>query len=81
MNSNPKEVKERSNLLEIEAGRLKEKLDKGEDIFVLDVRSPEEHKAWKLSYHKYQDIPVIPLDKLSNSQRSVLDEIPKGGEP
>jgi glyoxylase-like metal-dependent hydrolase (beta-lactamase superfamily II)/rhodanese-related sulfurtransferase len=69
-----------NNPLEIEATRLKEKLDKGEDVFILDVRSPEEHKAWKLSYDKYQNSHVIPVDKLSSSQKSVLDDIPKDKE-
>lgn len=73
-------AKEKNNPLEIEATSLKQKLDRGEDVFILDVRSPEEHKAWKLSYDKYQTSHVIPVDKLSRSQKSVLDDIPKDKE-
>ena len=80
MKSNSNGSKGKNNPLEIEATKLKEKLDKGEDVFILDVRSPEEHKAWKLSYDKYQNSHVIPVDKLSSSQKSVLDDIPKDKE-
>ena len=41
-----------NDLLQIKAESLKQKIDKGEDIFILDVRTPEEHKAWKISYDK-----------------------------
>jgi hypothetical protein len=40
--------------LQIKADSLKQKIDKGEDIFILDVRTPEEHKAWKISYDKHK---------------------------
>src|SRR5687767_1976467 len=66
--------------LEIEASKLKEKLDNGEDVFILDVRTPEEHEAWKLSYDKYQKTPVIPMDKLVSSQNLVTKQIPKDKE-
>lgn len=69
-----------ANPLEIEAAKLKEKLDKGEDLFIIDVRSPEEHKAWKLSYGKYVETPVMPMDKLSSSPNQMTKQIPKDKE-
>lgn len=54
---------------------LKKKIDGGEDIFILDVRNPEEHKSWKVSYDRYQDTPVIPIDDLSSPE--ILKQIPK----
>ena len=39
----------------IKPNELKKKIDKGEDIFILDVRDHEEHKSWKISYDKHQD--------------------------
>jgi hypothetical protein len=55
--------------LQIKPEDLKKKIDKGEDIFILDVRNPEEHKSWKVSYDKYQDSSVIPIDVLMLSSR------------
>jgi glyoxylase-like metal-dependent hydrolase (beta-lactamase superfamily II)/rhodanese-related sulfurtransferase len=78
--SNLKDERRASSSLEIEAAHLKEKLDKGEDLFILDVRSPEEHKAWKLSYDKYVETPVIPMDKLSGSPSQIAEQIPKDKE-
>lgn len=69
-----------TNPLEIEAAELKEKLDKGEEVFIIDVRSQEEHKAWKLSYDKYVETPVIPMDKLSSSPNQMTKQIPKDKE-
>src|SRR5919199_2888309 len=66
--------------LQIKAERLKEKIDKGEDIFILDVRTPEEHNAWKISYDKYKDSPLIPIDDLSSSSPNALKNIPKDKE-
>ena len=71
---------ENTNPLEIEADRLKEKLDKGEDIFILDVRTQEEHDAWNLSYDKYQKTPVIPIDRIISSHNAVAEQIPKDKE-
>src|SRR5919197_2121623 len=67
-----------NDLLQIKAESLKQKIDKGEDIFILDVRTPEEHKAWKISYDKYKDSSVIPIDDLSSSD--ALNNIPKDKE-
>jgi glyoxylase-like metal-dependent hydrolase (beta-lactamase superfamily II)/rhodanese-related sulfurtransferase len=61
--------------LQIKPEDLKKKIDKGEDIFILDVRNPEEHKSWKVSYDKYQDSSVIPIDALSSPD--ALKQIPK----
>ena len=66
--------------LEIDAEKLKEKLDKGEDVFILDVRTQAEHAAWKLSYDKYNETPVIPIDNLSGSSNQITKQIPKDKE-
>jgi glyoxylase-like metal-dependent hydrolase (beta-lactamase superfamily II)/rhodanese-related sulfurtransferase len=59
----------------IKPAELKKKIDSGEDIFILDVRNPEEHKSWKVSYDRYRDTPVIPIDALSSPE--MLKQIPK----
>jgi rhodanese-related sulfurtransferase len=38
------------NSQEIEPTELKKKIDNHENIFILDVRTPQEYDAWKLSY-------------------------------
>ena len=80
MKSNFKSGKGKANPLEIDVTKLKEKLDKGEDVFILDVRTPEEHNAWKFSYDRYQKTPVIPIDRLVRSQNIVSEQIPKDKE-
>ena len=55
-------------ILEIEPATLKEKIDKGEDIFIFDVRTPEEYQAWKISYDRHKDLPLIPIDQLSSKK-------------
>jgi glyoxylase-like metal-dependent hydrolase (beta-lactamase superfamily II)/rhodanese-related sulfurtransferase len=80
MKSNFKGREGEANPLEIDVTKLKEKLDKGEDVFILDVRTPEEHDAWKFSYDRYQETPVIPIDKLASSQNIVSEQIPKDKE-
>lgn len=80
MKTNLKSGSRKTNPLEIEAAKLKEKLDKGEDVFILDVRTQEEHDAWSLSYDKYQNTPVIPIDKLTSSQNLVAKNLPKDKE-
>jgi len=78
MKSNLKSGEGEAEPLEIDVTKLKEKLDKGEDLFILDVRTPEEHNAWKFSYDRYQKTQVIPIDRLVNSQKNVVSEqIPK----
>ncbi|MGI0034973.1 MAG: MBL fold metallo-hydrolase [Nitrososphaera sp.] len=68
-----------SNPLQIDASKLKERLDNGDDIFILDVRTPEEYDSWRLSYDKHQKTPLIPVDKLLSSQ-DLLAQIPKDKE-
>ena len=60
---------------QIKPTELKKKIDSGEDIFIIDVRNPEEHESWKVSYDKYLDTPVIPIDALSSPE--TLKQIPK----
>jgi glyoxylase-like metal-dependent hydrolase (beta-lactamase superfamily II)/rhodanese-related sulfurtransferase len=64
-------------ILEIEPATLKQMIDKGEDIFILDVRTPEEYEAWKISYDK-QELSLIPIDQLSS--REALNRIPRDKE-
>ena len=59
----------------IKPNELKKKIDKGEDIFILDVRDHEEHKSWKISYDKHHDSIMIPIDDLSYPRS--LEQIPK----
>ncbi len=66
------------NNLKIKPEELKNKIDIGEDIFILDVRNHEEHNLWKVSYDRYQDTLVIPIDVLSSPQS--LKQIPKDKE-
>jgi glyoxylase-like metal-dependent hydrolase (beta-lactamase superfamily II)/rhodanese-related sulfurtransferase len=67
-----------SDDLLIKPNELKKKIDKEEDIFILDVRDHEEHKSWKISYDKHHDSLVIPIDDLSSPQS--LEQIPKDKE-
>jgi|SRR5829696_2399531 len=67
-----------NSLLQIKPYDLKKRIDEGEDIFILDVRTPEEHKSWKISYDRYQDSSVIPIDALSSDDS--LKQIPKDKE-
>ena len=67
-----------NDLLQIKAENLKQKIDKGEDVFILDVRTPEEHKAWNISYGKYKDSSLIAIDDLSSS--GALTHIPRDKE-
>jgi glyoxylase-like metal-dependent hydrolase (beta-lactamase superfamily II)/rhodanese-related sulfurtransferase len=67
-----------SNDLSIKPYELKKKIDRGEDIFILDVRNLEEHESWKISYDKYPDSHLIPIDNLSLPQS--LRQIPQNKE-
>jgi glyoxylase-like metal-dependent hydrolase (beta-lactamase superfamily II)/rhodanese-related sulfurtransferase len=60
---------------QIKPTELKKKIDSGEDIFILDVRNPKEHESWKVSYDRYLDTPVIPIDALLSPE--TLKQIPK----
>ncbi len=67
-----------NSLLQIKPDNMKKRIDQGEDIFILDVRTPEEHKSWKVSYDRYQDSSVIPIDALSSADSLKL--VPKDKE-
>jgi glyoxylase-like metal-dependent hydrolase (beta-lactamase superfamily II)/rhodanese-related sulfurtransferase len=68
----------KNNNLRITSDELKKKIDSGEDIFILDVRNQHEHEAWSVSYDRYQDTPVIPVDTITSS--AALKQIPKDKE-
>lgn len=64
--------------LEIEPSDLKNKMDSGENLYILDVRTPDEYKSWKLSYDKHIEPSLVPLDKLSFDEQ--IRNIPKDRE-
>jgi glyoxylase-like metal-dependent hydrolase (beta-lactamase superfamily II)/rhodanese-related sulfurtransferase len=64
--------------LEIEPYDLKNKMDSGENLYILDVRTPEEYKSWKISYDKQVEPHLVPLDKLSSAEQ--IRNIPKDRE-
>ncbi len=64
--------------LKIKPAELKKKIDDGEDIYILDVRDPQEHQTWKVFYDRYDDTPLIPVDRLLSSDS--LKNIPKDKE-
>ena len=64
--------------LEIEPSELKNKMDSGENLYILDVRTPEEYKTWKISYDKHLEPSLVPLDKLSSEE--LIRNIPKDKE-
>jgi glyoxylase-like metal-dependent hydrolase (beta-lactamase superfamily II)/rhodanese-related sulfurtransferase len=64
--------------LEIEPSDLKNKIDFGENIYILDVRTPEEYKSWKISYDKHVEPSLVPLDKLSSDEQ--IRNIPRDRE-
>lgn len=66
------------NTLEIEPSDLKNKMDSGENPYILDVRTPEEYKAWKISYDKHLEPSLLPLDKLASKEQ--IRNIPKDRE-
>ena len=68
----------KNNNLRITSDELKKKIDKGEDIFILDVRNQHEHDAWSVSYDRYQNTPVIPVDTITTN--ASLKQIPKDKE-
>jgi glyoxylase-like metal-dependent hydrolase (beta-lactamase superfamily II)/rhodanese-related sulfurtransferase len=78
MTEDNKDNSNNNSLLQIKPDDLKRRIDKGEDIFILDVRTPEEHKSWKISYDRYQDSSVIPIDALSSADS--IKQIPKDKE-
>jgi glyoxylase-like metal-dependent hydrolase (beta-lactamase superfamily II)/rhodanese-related sulfurtransferase len=68
----------RYNTLEIEPSDLKTKMDSGENLYILDVRTPEEYKTWKISYDKHQEPSLLPLDQLASKEQ--IRNIPKDRE-
>lgn len=68
------------NNQEIEPTELKKKIDNHENIFILDVRTPQEYEAWKLSYENHQNPKLIPVDRLLMNDPNLLREIPKDQE-
>jgi glyoxylase-like metal-dependent hydrolase (beta-lactamase superfamily II) len=68
----------KNNNLRITSDELKKKIDEGEDIFILDVRNQHEHDAWSVSYDRYQNTTVIPVDTITSS--AALKQIPKDKE-
>jgi glyoxylase-like metal-dependent hydrolase (beta-lactamase superfamily II)/rhodanese-related sulfurtransferase len=71
--------KTRSNQ-EIEPSELKKKIDNHENIFILDVRTPQEYDSWKLSYDRHDNPKLIPIDRLFLNDSNLLKEIPKDKE-
>jgi glyoxylase-like metal-dependent hydrolase (beta-lactamase superfamily II)/rhodanese-related sulfurtransferase len=65
---------------EISPDELKKKIDDNEDIFILDVRTPQEYEFWKLSYGKYDDPKLIPVDRLFTQDPNLLKDIPRDKE-
>jgi glyoxylase-like metal-dependent hydrolase (beta-lactamase superfamily II)/rhodanese-related sulfurtransferase len=65
---------------EIEPTELKKKMDNHEDIFILDVRTPQEYESWKLSYDNHENPKLIPVDRLFLNDSDLLKEIPKDKE-
>lgn len=65
---------------EIEPEDLKKKIDNDENVFLLDVRTPQEYEAWRISYDKYVNPKLIPVDRLFVSDPILLKEIPKDKE-
>ena len=68
------------NNQEIDPTELKKKIDNHEDIFILDVRTPQEYESWKLSYDNHQSPKLIPVDRLFTNDTNLLREIPKDKE-
>jgi len=65
---------------EINPSELKKKIDKNEDIFILDVRTPQEYESWRLSYDRHKTPKLIPVDSLLAHGSHLIKEIPKDKE-
>lgn len=66
------------NNLIIKPSELKKKMDDGDDFIILDVRTEQEHDMWSISYDKYQDSTLIPVDTLMSVES--LKKLPKDKE-
>jgi glyoxylase-like metal-dependent hydrolase (beta-lactamase superfamily II)/rhodanese-related sulfurtransferase len=65
---------------QINPSDLKKKIDNNEDIFILDVRTPQEYEAWRLSYERHKTPKLIPVDSLLAQGSPLIEEIPKDKE-
>ena len=65
---------------EIDPEELKQKIDDNENIFLLDVRTPPEYEAWRISYENHNNPKLIPVDRLFMKDPTLLEEIPKDKE-
>ena len=65
---------------QINPSDLKKKIDKNEDIFILDVRTPQEYESWRLSYDRHKTPKLIPVDSLLVQGSHLIKEIPKDKE-
>jgi len=65
---------------QINPADLKKKMDNNEDIFILDVRTPQEYESWRLSYDKHETPKLIPVDSLLAKDSHLIKEIPKDKE-
>jgi len=65
---------------EIDPEDLKKKIDDDENIFLLDVRTPQEYDAWRISYDKHVNPKLIPVDRLFANDPNLLKEIPMDKE-
>jgi glyoxylase-like metal-dependent hydrolase (beta-lactamase superfamily II)/rhodanese-related sulfurtransferase len=53
-------------------------MDSDENLYILDVRTPEEYEAWRISYDKHLEPSLVPLDRLSFDES--IRNIPKDKE-
>jgi glyoxylase-like metal-dependent hydrolase (beta-lactamase superfamily II)/rhodanese-related sulfurtransferase len=65
---------------QINPSDLKKKIDNNEDIFLLDVRTPQEYETWRLSYDRHKTPKLIPVDSLLAQGSHLIKEIPKDKE-
>ena len=70
--------KDDTDNLIIKPSELKKKMDDGDDFLILDVRTQQEHDTWTISYDKYQDSTLIPVDTLMSTES--LKKLPKDKE-
>ncbi|MFB5600645.1 MAG: MBL fold metallo-hydrolase [Nitrososphaeraceae archaeon] len=68
------------NKQEISPNDLKKKIDNNEDIFLLDVRTPQEYNSWKISYDNHRNPKLIPIDQLFVNASNLLKDIPQDKE-
>ena len=65
---------------QINPSDLKKKIDNNEDVFILDVRTPQEYESWRLSYDRHRTPKLIPVDSLLAQGSHLIKEIPKDKE-